>query len=275
MVKLSLVIPTFNEEANIKISLDSAYDLVDEVIIVDGGSTDKTLEIVKSYGEKINIFNVDNPLNFLVNKQRGIEYAKGEWILQLDADEALTPELKKEISSIVFSKDDTDFEKVNNLDFKIANKEVVNGYFVPRKNWFLGKFLMKGGVYPDAVLRLYRRKKSHFALKDVHENAIVAGKVVWTKNAIEHFADPNFERYLTRWNRYTTFDSEKLKANNVKLCFFCYFVGKPLSTFFNIYFRHKGFMDGFPGFVWALFSSIRFWVIYIKTKKLEDFRLRS
>jgi glycosyltransferase involved in cell wall biosynthesis len=254
MIRLSLVIPTFNEEENIKIPLDSAYDLVDEIVIVDGGSVDKTVEIAKSYGDKISVHVVDNPLNFLINKERGIKLAKGEWILQLDADERLSPELKDEI-------------KKNIKEKKDLSKSVVSGYFIPRKNWFLDRFLMKGGVYPDAVLRLYKRDSAHFKLKDVHENVVVDGETAWTENAIEHYADPTFERYLFRFNRYTTFDSEKLIAENIKPCFPCYFVVKPLTTFISIYLRHKGFMDGFAGFVWALFSSIRFWVIYIKARK--------
>jgi glycosyltransferase involved in cell wall biosynthesis len=252
MSKLSLVIPTFNEEKNIRIPLDSAYDIVDEVLIIDGGSSDKTVEIAKSYGSKIKVLSVDNPINFLQNKERGIKYANFEWILQLDADEALTKELKNEIKELI-------------SDNNEATKSTA-GYYIPRKNWFLGQFLMKGGVYPDAVLRLYKKQGAHFALRDVHENVIVEGATSHTKNAIEHYADPDFERYLTRWNRYTTFESIRLIKSKTKLCFFCYFFGKPLGTFFNIYFRHKGFMDGFPGFIWALFSSVRWWAIYIKAR---------
>lgn len=261
MPKLTLTIPTFNEEKSIHYPLDSAYDLVDEVVIVDGGSEDKTLDIARSYGDKVKIFEVDNPPNFLKNKQRAIEYATGDWILQLDADEALSDQLKLEIRNWKL--------EISHSSFLISHTQAINGYWIPRKNWFLGRFLMKGGVYPDSVLRLYRRGKAHFALKDVHEHAIVEGEVGTLKNPMEHWADPTFERYLTRWNRYTTFDSEKLKEKREELCFFCYFVGKPFVTFFSIYFRHKGFMDGFPGFVWALFSSIRWWAIYIKAKQLE------
>jgi glycosyltransferase involved in cell wall biosynthesis len=142
-MKLSLCIPTYNEEKNIHIALDSAYDMADEVVIIDGGSTDKTIQIAKSYGPKVKIYEVDNPPNFLLNKERAIEKAKNEWILQLDADEAVTPELKKEINSILDN----------------PNPEI-NGYWIPRKNYFLGRFLMKGGVYPDSVLRLYKGRCS-------------------------------------------------------------------------------------------------------------------
>ena len=100
-MKLSLCIATHNEEKNIHYPLDSAYDLVDEVVIVDGESTDKTVKIAKSYGEKVKIITSNNPKMFHKNKQKAIEEARGDWILQLDADEELSPELKDEIKYII------------------------------------------------------------------------------------------------------------------------------------------------------------------------------
>lgn len=250
-MRLSLCIITFNEENNIHFPLESAYDLADEVIIVDGGSTDKTVEKAKKYGSKVKVLEVDNPKNFLENKKRAIEKANGEWILQLDADEALSGKLHEEIKEVLGN----------------ATSAGVSGYRIPRKNWFLGRFLVKGGVYPDYVLRLYRREGSDFELKDLHENVKVPGKIETLKHAIEHYADPDFERYLTRWNRYTTFDAELLakeKGNLNFLDFLNYFVVKPKVWFLMTYFRHKGFMDGFPGFIFSLFSALRFLVIYVK-----------
>ncbi len=248
--KLSLTIPTFNEEKNIRIALDSAYDMADEVVIVDGGSSDKTVEIAESYGKKVKVFHVDNPPNFLKNKQRAIEYATGDWILQLDADEAVSPELRKELEQLLQEEN-----------------PAYAGYNVPRKNWFLNRYLMKGGVYPDFVTRLYRRDKAHFKLRDVHENVIIDGDVGETKEALLHYADPDFERYLTRWNRYTTFDAGLVLKKKRRLSFMDgveFIVIKPLHWFLLTYIRHRGYADGFPGFVFSLFSSVRFWAIYIK-----------
>lgn len=258
-MKLSLTIPTYNEAENIRYPLDSAYDFVDEVVIIDGGSTDKTVEIAQSYGDKVKVFHVDNPPNFLQNKQRAIEKAQGEWILQLDADEAISPELKKEILVILSEAKDPVNEKIS-------------GYNIPRKNWFLGRYLMKGGVYPDFVLRLYKRHGAHFALKNVHENVIIAGDVGETKNALLHHADPDFERYLMRWNRYTTFDAGLLHKEKHHLGtwdFINYMIIKPKLWFLKTYLRHRGYADGFPGLVFSLFSAIRFWAIFIKAKQLE------
>jgi len=260
-MKLSLCLAVFNEEKNLHFPLDSAIDFVNEVVIVDGGSTDKTVEIAKSYGKKVRIINSDNPVMFHKNKQKAIEAARGEWILQLDADEELSEDLKKEIRAIINSNESHE----SNLSY--------SAYQIPRKNWFLTGFLMKGGQYPDYTIRLYRNGYARFPCKDVHENVEILdqrskikdqkAEVGFLKNPILHYADPDFSRYLMRWDRYTTAEVEKM-SKETKLNFFNYFIWKPKITFFMMYFRHKGFLDGFPGLVFALFSSIRFWVIYIK-----------
>jgi glycosyltransferase involved in cell wall biosynthesis len=244
-MKLSLCIAVRNEEKNLHYPLDSAIDIVDEVIIVDGGSTDKTVQIAKSYGKKVKIINTDNPIMFHKNKQKAIEAARGDWILQLDADEQLSEDLRQEILNV------------------IEDKNKINAFWMPRKNWFLTGFLMKGGQYPDYTIRLYRNGYAKFPCKDVHENVEIKGEIGYLKNPLLHFADPDFSRYLSRWDRYTTAEVDKM-PQDTKLNFFNYFIWKPKITFLMMYFRHKGFMDGFPGFVFALFSSIRFWVIYTK-----------
>jgi len=300
-MKLSLSIATYNEEKNIHYPLDSAYDLVDEVVIVDGGSTDRTAEIAQSYGKKVRIINVDNVKMFHKNKQKAIEAARGDWILQLDADEELSPELKNEIK-LVTGPVSSSFPSVlasNNtprlraclpagraagtLSFRHPS---LVAYWLPRKNWFLTRFLEKGGQYPDYTIRLYKNGVAKFPCKDVHENVEIidpknssrqartinnylsserseSRNIGYLQNPILHYADPDFSRYLMRWDRYTSLEVEKM-PKDTKLGLFNYIIWKPKITFLMMYFRHKGFMDGFPGFVFALFSSIRFWGIYIK-----------
>jgi glycosyltransferase involved in cell wall biosynthesis len=250
-MKLSLCLAVFNEEKNIHYPMDSAIDMVDEVIIVDGGSTDKTVDIAKSYGQKVRIISANNPKMFHKNKQKAIEAAHGEWILQLDADEELSEELKAEVISIT-----NESNKSNETHESVA-------YSLPRKNWFLNRFLMKGGQYPDYTIRLYKNGVAKFPCRDVHENVEIKGEVGYLKNPLLHYADPNFSRYLMRWDRYTSLEVEKM-SKDTKLGFFNYIIWKPKVTFLMMYFRHKGFMDGFPGFVFALFSSLRFIVIYVK-----------
>lgn len=252
-MKLSLCIATYNEIQNIHYALDSAYDFVDEIIVVDGGSDDGTIEKVKSYGAKVTVIVTDNPPIFHINKQKALDAATGDWILQLDADEAVSPELKQEIQGIM------------------ADTNALDAYWIPRKNYFLGRFLTKGGQYPDYTIRLYKRGAVHFPCESVHEQVAVTGGEARTgklKTDLLHYADPTFDRYLMRWNRYTSLDASFLAKEKKQLGmgdFLMYFFVKPMHWFLLTYLRHKGFQDGFPGFVFSLFSGLRFWVIYIKT----------
>jgi len=255
MQKLSVVLATFNEEKNLAECLDSVRDLADEVIIIDGSSVDKTVEVAKRYGARV--FVADNLPNFHINKQKAIDLATKDWILQLDADERVSKELAKEIKS------------------KLTNNSSTNGYWVARKNWFLGRFLMKGGQYPDYTLRFYRRGKGHLPQIHVHEQAEVTGKVEYLKHALLHYPYDNFSSYLVKWNRYNdllaTQIKEGLKSKNFfeKIAYAVgYLVIKPAHWFLTTYVRHKGFMDQWPGFVFSFFSALRFPVSYLKFLKI-------
>jgi len=250
---LSVVLATYNEEKNLASCLDSVKDIADEIIIVDGTSNDKTVEIAKKYGSKIKI--TTNKSNFHINKQMAIDMAAKDWILQLDGDEHVSSELKNEIKEILEEKPSAD----------------VNGYWMPRKNLFLGKFLMKGGQYPDYTLRFYKKGKGSLPQKDVHEQAVVEGEVGYLKSALLHYPYKNFSHYLRKWDGYNNFFSkqirEELRSKNtfVKFYeFFNYLFIKPIYWFLLTYFRHKGFVDSWQGFVFSLFSSLRFPVSYIK-----------
>ena len=237
---------THNEEKNLARCLDSVSELADEIIIVDGESTDKTIEIAKKYNAKI--FETTNKPIFHINKQKAIDESQGNWILQLDADEALSAELKNEINLVIKSS--------SNFD----------GYWLPRRNYFLGKFLAKGGQYPDYTLRLYRKSKGHLPCQSVHEQATVEGKVGYLKGDLLHYPFPTFEAYLAKASRYAILLSAQYEERKVKTNFFAifkYLIWFPKWTFFNLYFRHLGFMDGFPGFVFSLFSSIQIMMAYV------------
>ena len=162
MATLSVVLATYNEEENLSDCLSSVKDIADEIVVVDGKSKDNTVSVAKTYNAKVVV--TDNHPIFHINKQKAIDLATKDWILQLDADERLTPELTKEIQSILSDQSST-----------------TNGYWIPRKNWFLGRCLMKGGQYPDYTLRLYRRGMGRLPQKSVHEQAIVEGKVEYLK----------------------------------------------------------------------------------------------
>lgn len=248
-MKLSVAIATFNEEKNIGECLESVKDLADETVVVDGGSADKTAEIAQNYGAKVIV--TDNPAIFHINKQKAIDACTGDWILQLDADERVTPEFREEIK------------------FAILNSPfAINGFWLPRKNWFLGRFLTKGGQYPDYTLRLYRRGKGRLPCKDVHEQAVVEGETAYLKNPLIHMADISFSYYFMRWQRYVELLSRELKEKNLGvLAFFDYIFIKPVYHFLLIYIRHKGFVDSWQGFVFAFFSGLRFPAAYLKFLK--------
>lgn len=254
--ELSVVLATYNEEKNLPECLNSVAGLADEIIIVDGSSKDKTVEIARKYGAKTVV--VENLPNFHINKQKAIDLATKDWVLQLDADECVSPELAKEIK-----------EKIGNWKLEIGNS--VNGYWVARKNWFLGRFLMKGGQYPDYTLRLYRKDKGHLPQVHVHEQAEVIGRVEYLRHALFHYPYKNFASYLVKWDRYNdlfaTQIKERLKDKNFVVELF-YAIGylfvKPAHWFLTTYIRHKGFMDLWPGFIFSLFSGLRFPVSYLK-----------
>ena len=235
--RISIVLAVYNEENNLRNCLDSVKDLAWEIVVVDGGSKDKTVEIAREFNARI--IQTNNPPNFHINKNKAIDGAKGDWILQLDADEILTPQLIEEIKKAV------------NLS--------MDGFWIPRKNFFLGRYLTKGGQYPDYTLRLYRRGKGKLPAKDVHEQAEVIGKVDYLKNDLLHLRDKNFSEYMMRFNRYTTLLASQIKNPGVDYLFI-----KPIFWFVKAYIRYRGYVDGFPGFIFALFSALRFPIVYIK-----------
>ena len=244
---LSVVLAVFNEENNLADCLESVKDLADEFVVVDGGSVDKTVEIAEKFGAKI--IKTNNPPIFHINKNKAIDSAKSDWILQLDADERVSPALKNEVKDVI-SKD-----------------QKINGFWMPRKNFFLGRFLKKGGQYPDYTLRLYKKGKGRLPAKDVHEQVGVVGEVGYLKNDLIHLRDTNFKKYWDGLNRYTDIMAMQLKNNEVKISIFTifdYFFLKPIWWFLKTYFRHLGFLDSWQGFVFSFFSSMRFPISYFK-----------
>lgn len=244
---ISIALATFNEEKNIAKCLTSLKDLASEIVVIDGSSSDKTVEIAKKYGAKTIV--TTNKKMFHINKNLAISNCQGDWILLMDADERVSKELSDEILKTV------------------RQKPHENGFWVNRRNWFLGGFIQKGGVYPDRVIRLFKKGKGRLPEVSVHEQVKIDGDLGYLKNNLLHFADPNFSRYLQRSDRYSTLSSLELTKNNPGLGVFTminYMFFKPITTFANIYFRHKGYQDNFRGFVWAFFSASQHFFSYIK-----------
>ncbi len=251
---LSVVYAVHNEEANLARSLDSIQDLADELIIVDGASADNTVKIAKKYGARV-IETTNKPI-FHINKQMAMDEAKGEWTLQMDADEVVDDEMRKDIRRIV----------------SLDPKETSAAYWLRRKNFFLGKFLTKGGQYPDPVIRFYQTGKAFLPMKSVHEQMEVKGEVGWLDGHLLHYSSPTFTDYLRKMNTYTTLTALEWQKENRPLGFLPViqnFFWRPVVTFFKLFLRHKGFQDGVAGFVFALFSGLHFSLAYIKYWELK------
>lgn len=245
---LSVALAVYNESDNLAACLESVINIASEIVIVDGGSTDDTREIAAKYGAIVKV--EENRSNFHINKQHAIDACKYDWILQLDADERISTMLAKEIQAT------------------ISLSSPSSAYYLKRRNYYLGRWMNKGGMYPDPVIRLFQKNKAHLPAASVHELMTVDGTTAWLDNDLLHIADPSFVRYLLRSNRYTTLQAddwfkEKSIGTNT-LSIITYMIWKPFVRFLSIYFRHKGFMDGFPGFVFAWYSGLHIASSYVK-----------
>lgn len=244
---LSAAIATYNEEENIVDCIQSLKQVADEIVIADGNSTDRTTELAEKLGAKI-ISTTNKPM-FHINKNLAVNNCVGKWIIVIDADERISKELVKDIKAVIDSN----------------NK--FNGYWINRKNWFLGGFLKKGGAYPDRVIRLFKKGKGIHPEISVHEQIEIDGDVGHINSNIIHLADPNFSRYLKRANRYTDRTADDFEVQKISKGVFSivsYMLVRPLITFTLLFFRHKGYEDGFRGFVWALFSGAHYFYAYSK-----------
>lgn len=253
MAKISVALATYNEEENIKDCLESVQ-WTDEIVVVDGSSTDKTREIAKRMGAKV-IKTTNKPM-FHINKNKAIDACQGDWVLQLDADERVPAKLAKEMKTVV----------------KKYKKGDSTAYWLKRKNYFLGRFLKKGGQYPDAVIRFFKKGKARLPEKSVHEQMEAKGKVGWLKNDLIHWATPKFSRYLLRENRYATLEAIEMTKDKVPinpLTFVKYLIFLPIRTFLLLFVRHKGFIDGWQGFVFAFFSGVHHQWAFMKYCKMR------
>jgi len=244
---LSAALAVYNEECNLDACLASVAPWVDEIVVVDGGSADGTLDIAKQYGA--HIIRTDNPPIFHINKQKALDACLGEWILQLDADEVVTSELKDQILDTVTQKDAKD------------------AYYIPRKNYFLGHWLSKGGQYPDYVIRLFKNGNGKFPCESVHEQIEVSGEVGHLTKPLTHYTSRTIREYWRKADSYTTLTAGEYKKDNVgknPWTAMRYMVYMPVRTFFLLFFRHKGCIDGYWGFLFALFSGLHHAIAYRK-----------
>jgi len=225
---LSVIIITHNEEKNIAACLKSVC-WVDEIILVDSNSKDQTVAIAQQFGAKV--FQ-KNFASYGHQKQYALEQATGEWILSLDADERITPELQAEIVE------------------KIAQSDEVVGYEIPFKNFVFGKWVKYAGLFPDYHLRLFRRDAGCFTPSTIHEGIEVNGKVQKCQNPILHFSYPTIASYVEKMNRYT-----EILARQGYSFRLSHLVFSPLSKFFRLYLARQGFRDGLPGLIYCILAA--------------------
>lgn len=252
-ITISVALAVYNEATNLRMCLDSVKGFADEIVVVDGGSTDDTVKIAQTFGAII--IKTDNPPIFHINKQKAIDACHGVWILQMDADEAVSGKLAEEVKSIT----------------KDVNPDVV-GYYIPRKNYFLKHWMRKGGQYPDRVIRLFVNGKGRLPCKDVHEQIEIEGKTGVTEGWLEHYTYQTMNDYWRKADSYTNLTADFMKKSGVKKTFktwFIYTIQKPFVTFFLLFFRHKGFVDGWYGFLFALYSGMHFQIAYRKFTELK------
>lgn len=256
---ISVVLAVHNEEKNLAQCLEAVAGWVDEIIVVDGESTDKTVEIAKKF--KAKVIATTNKANFHINKQIAMDAAKGDLILQLDADEVVDEELKQFI-----------VKEHRALMDKTRDAAAPVAWYLKRRNYFLGTFLKKGGQYPDPVIRLYLAGKAVLPQKDVHEQMKVDGPVGWAEGHLLHYSNPTFNDYIRKFQTYTTFKAHQLDEANLGFglgTVLQHLLWKPISTFLLLFVRHKGFVDGIPGLVFALFSGLHHPIAYLKYWELR------
>jgi len=242
MGKLSVIIITLNEEQNIVDCLETVR-WADEIVLVDAKSSDRTVELASRYTDKIF---VTEWLGFAEAKNFAISKAMNDWVLWLDADERVTPELADEIRNIV-AQDSGD----------------VAGYSVARRAYFLGRWIKHCGWYPGRVVRLFKKDKGTFSGSLVHEHLVLNGKIGELKNDLVHYTDSNLEHYFDKFNKYTTLASHELvqmkgKFRITDLLF------RPPFLFFKMYILKLGFLDGMQGFILSVLSACYVFTKYAK-----------
>lgn len=244
---ISAVVITFNEEKNIRDCFES-IKWVDEIIVVDANSTDKTVSICKEYTDKIFVKEWDG---YSAQKNFGIEKAKGDWILSIDADERVTEKLKNEIIST-------------------SKSSEFDGYYIPRKAFFLDRWINHCGWYPDYQLRLFKKEKARFNKRDVHEGVELEpkAKIGYLKNDLLHYPYGDLAHYFEKFNEYTNLSSYELHKRNKKFHWYNLFMN-PFLFFIKSYFLRLGFLDGLAGFAICAISSFNTLVKYAKLWESE------
>jgi glycosyltransferase involved in cell wall biosynthesis len=272
-VTLSVVLITYNEEANLGRTLESVRQLVSdgkgEIIVVDSGSTDRTVEIAKSFLAKVF---VEAWKGYAAQKNSAIEKGTGDWILSLDADEEIDASLSQTIGTLIESLERVDTLRrhtdVHPFMMEGAEAEVegcigvkaaqdLGGVWIARKNEFLGRWIKHGGFWPDPKLRLFRRGCGIVEQRAVHETIKVKGRTATLKRgALLHHSYPTLSDYIDHMNRYSSLGAEMVVADGRTGFSVINILIRPWFTFLYNYFLRLGFLDGREGLLLHLYHAI-------------------
>ena len=255
---LSVVIITYNEEANLGRTLESVKELVadgkGEIIVVDSGSTDRTVEIAKSFGAKVF---VEEWKGYAAQKNSALDKATGDWILSLDADEEVERDLGRLIQHVTSEwQPPPKKELLAAMGFNVTRPDA-SGYWMRRRNKFMGRWIEHGGYWPDPKLRLFRRDAGRFESRPVHEDVRVEGKTGRIMSgALIHHSYPTLSDYIEHMNRYSSLGAEMIVAKSKVRFSFINIVLRPLATFIYNYFFRLGFLDGREGLLLHLYHAV-------------------
>ncbi len=268
-MNLCVVIITFNEEANLGRTLASVQPLVadgkGEVIVVDSGSTDRTVGIAKSYGATVF---VEEWKGYAAQKNSAIDKATGDWILSLDADEEIDPDLRIALHELLESLDrlsalgrQEDSHPRSVIDSASGPAAIPHadfaGLWIPRKNEFLGRWIRHGGFWPDPKLRFFRRGAGSFENRAVHEDVHVEGITRQIQSgALLHHSYPTLSDYIEHMNRYSSLGAEMVAAKGKVRFSVINIILRPLATFIYNYFFRLGFLDGREGLLLHLYQAV-------------------
>lgn len=245
--RLSAVIVTWNEEERLRACLESVT-WAHDIIVIDAESQDKTVEIAREFTDQV----IVRPwAGFAQQKNFAIAQARGDWILSIDADEEVSPELREEITQI------------------LAGNPSHHGYFVPRRNMFWGQWIRHGRLYPDWQLRLFRRGRGQFIERSVHESVRVEGRVGRLQSALLHRSYRDIAEFLDRANRYSSLAADEWVRAGRRISL-AGLVLRPAGRFFSMYVVHGGFLDGWRGFLLALLYA---YYVFVRSAKVWE-RLR-
>jgi glycosyltransferase involved in cell wall biosynthesis len=244
MNNISAIIITKNEEENITDCLKS-INWVDEIILVDAESLDRTIELAKPFTQKIFVNKWDG---YVKQKEFAISKVSNEWVLSIDADERVSPALKDEIIN--------------------SNENSVDGYYLKRENYFLRKHIKSCGWDNDYQLRLIRKSKTKLTSRLVHEGFTVEGKTERLKNHLIHYTFRSVENTINKINQYSTLRAQEISAKGKKIGGFK-IVAHGLTAFFKFFIGLRGYRDGVHGLIISLFNSITTFLVYMKVWELQ------